>query len=368
MPARRQLRTGRCLGLLLAVHVSAAGAHELGTVQVKAEFQRSGNYDVELVVDTEQARRPSGPPQRFPAAHAALAEWRQDDRERLESFLAVLMQHSAIVFDGQAVRPASVTAEPVAGVLLSLHLRGEIPPGAKTFQWRNDVAIGSYLLAQHNEGDAAVAREWLDNDKPASTPFELGKQVVPMTRTEVIERYLVLGFHHIVPEGIDHILFVLGIFLLSRRLKEVLWQVTAFTVAHTITLGLTIYGVVSVSPRIVEPAIALSIVYVAIENVLRSELKTSRIALVFAFGLLHGMGFAGVLREVGLPRAEFLSGLLSFNAGVELGQLAVILAATLVLGLPFGARTWYRGRVVVPASLLIGGVGAYWAVQRLFFF
>src|SRR5204862_6510587 len=118
------------------------------------------------------------------------------------------------------------------------------------------------------------------------------------------------------------------------------------------------------SPRLAEPAIALSIVYVAVENVLRTELKPSRIALVFCFGLLHGMGFAGVLREVGLPRAEFLSGLLSFNAGVELGQLAVILCATAFLGLPFGQRVWYRQRVAVPLSLAIGSVGAYWAVQR----
>jgi hypothetical protein len=122
-----------------------------------------------------------------------------------------------------------------------------------------------------------------------------------------------------------------------------------------------------VSPRIVEPAIALSIVYVAIENVVRSELRPTRVALVFAFGLLHGMGFAGVLREVGLPRSEFLSGLLSFNAGVEGGQLAVISAAFLLLGLPFGRRPWYRQRVVVPLSLAIGAVGLYWAVQRIFF-
>jgi hypothetical protein len=104
-----------------------------------------------------------------------------------------------------------------------------------------------------------------------------------------------------------------------------------------------------------------------VENVLRSELKPSRVLLVFGFGLLHGMGFAGVLREVGLPRSEFLSGLLSFNVGVELGQLSVILVAYLLLGLPFGRKSWYRQRVVVPASLLIGAVGLYWTLRRILF-
>ena len=114
--------------------------------------------------------------------------------------------------------------------------------------------------------------------------------------------------HHILPKGLDHILFVLGIFLLSPRWKTMLLQVTAFTVAHSITLGLSIYGIVSLPSRIVEPLIALSIAYVAIENLLTRELKPWRLALVFMFGLLHGLGFAGVLRELGLPREEFLTG------------------------------------------------------------
>lgn len=344
-----------------------AHAHELGTVQVRAEFQRDGRYVVDLLVDTEQARTPPGPGHPYPPADAALAGVGDKDRARLASFLAELQERSELRIDGHRVSPSSLEVLPPNGVLMTVRLQGDIPAGAKTFQWANRLPIGSYLAAFHNQGDEAIEREWLDNDKTETAPFPLGKQVVPMTRREVVARYLELGFHHIVPEGIDHILFVLGIFLLSRRLKEVLWQVTAFTVAHTITLGLTIYGVVSVSPRIVEPAIALSILYVAVENVLRAKLQPSRVALVFAFGLLHGMGFAGVLREVGLPRSEFLSGLLSFNAGVELGQLSIILGAYLLLGLPFGRRAWYRRGVIVPASLAIGAVGLYWAVQRIFF-
>jgi hypothetical protein len=125
------------------------------------------------------------------------------------------------------------------------------------------------------------------------------------------------------------------------------------------------YGLVSVSPRVVEPLIALSIAYVAIENMFISELKSWRVALVFGFGLLHGMGFAGALRELGLPRSEFVTALLTFNVGVEAGQLAVIGTAFLVVGWYSADRVWYRRRIVVPASLAIACTAVYWTIQRL---
>jgi hypothetical protein len=160
---------------------------------------------------------------------------------------------------------------------------------------------------------------------------------------------------------------MVGIYLLSARARSVLWQVSAFTVAHSITLGLSMFGVLSVSAAIVEPLIALSIAYVAIENIFVSELKSWRVALVFAFGLLHGMGFAGALKELGLPRSEFVTALLTFNLGVEAGQLAVIGAAFLVVGCRFADRGWYRNRIVVPASALIAGTAVYWTIARLAF-
>ena len=126
---------------------------------------------------------------------------------------------------------------------------------------------------------------------------------------------------------------------------------------HPLTLALSIYGVVRLSPRIVEPLIALSIVYVAVENVLTDRLRPSRVAVVFCFGLLHGLGFAGVLSQIGLPRSEFLTALLSFNVGVEGGQLAVIAVAFLAVGLLWSSKPWYRHWIVVPASLLIAAVG-----------
>ena len=160
-------------------------------------------------------------------------------------------------------------------------------------------------------------------------------------------------------------LFVLGIYLLSSRARSVLWQVSAFTVAHSITLGLSLYGIVAVSPKIVEPLIALSIAYVAIENIFLSELKSWRVALVFAFGLLHGMGFAGALKELGLPRSEFVTALLTFNVGVEAGQLTVIGVAFILVGWHCANRVWYRNRIVVPISTLIACTAVYWTIERL---
>ena len=165
------------------------------------------------------------------------------------------------------------------------------------------------------------------------------------------------------PKGLDHILFVLGLFLLSVRVRPILIQVTTFTVAHSITLGLTMVGIVSLSPRIVEPLIAFSIAYVAVENLMTSELKPWRLGLVFMFGLLHGMGFAGVLAGLGLPRADFLTALLSFNVGVEAGQLTVIAFATLCV-VWYRQQAWYHQRVVVPASLAIATIGVYWTITR----
>src|SRR5207248_9171341 len=120
---------------------------------------------------------------------------------------------------------------------------------------------------------------------------------------------------------------------------------------------------VSVSPRIVEPAIALSIAYIAIENIFATHVKPWRVAIVFCFGLLHGMGFAGVLKDLGLPRAQFLPALMSFNVGVECGQLTVIVAAFVLFAYWWQSRTWYRQRLVVPASMAIGAVGLFWTVQ-----
>jgi len=237
-----------------------------------------------------------------------------------------------------------------------------MPRDATRLRWLYGLVGDRYPL-EIRKPDGSSTIEWIDGTD-WSDVIDLTRTFTRPTRMEIVTQYLFLGYTHILPKGIDHILFVLGIFLLSPRIKTMLLQVTAFTIAHSITLGLSMYGIVSLPPRVVEPLIALSIAYVAIENLLTRELRPWRLALVFTFGLLHGLGFAGVLRELGLPREQFLTALLTFNLGVEGGQLTVIAAAMLAVA-PFMKKGWYRQRVVIPASLIIATVGIYWTVARL---
>ena len=183
----------------------------------------------------------------------------------------------------------------------------------------------------------------------------------------VLLYYLKLGFHHIIPAGLDHILFVSALCLLSNKIKTILWQATAFTVAHSVTLALSMKNIIVVPPAITEPIIALSIVFVAIENIIFSELKAWRILIVFMFGLIHGMGFASALNEIGLPPNKFYTSILAFNGGVELGQAAIILIIFSTLVFLWGEKPWYRKRLVYPLSAIIALVAGYWTISRLFF-
>lgn len=185
--------------------------------------------------------------------------------------------------------------------------------------------------------------------------------------TDTALLYLKEGFQHILPLGFDHILFVLGLFLFSPKLKPVLLQATAFTVAHTVTLGLSVYQIINPPASIVEPLIALSIAYVALENIFAQKIKSTRIAVVFLFGLVHGMGFASALGELGLPQNRFFSSLLLFNIGVELGQITVILAAWLLLAKWLGNKPCYRKAVVIPLSVAILFISLYLLVARVNF-
>ena len=195
----------------------------------------------------------------------------------------------------------------------------------------------------------------------------LNTDLSKLSRTDIIWTYVQLGYTHILPLGLDHILFVLSLYILEPRLKPVLWQATAFTVAHSITLGLAMYGVIHPPTSIVEPVIALSILFVAIENIVTDRINPWRLAVVFGFGLIHGMGFASALTSLGLPRRMFLESLIAFNMGVELGQVSVIVLAWALVGRWAADKAWYRRRVLIPTSVVIGLIATYWTVERVFF-
>jgi hydrogenase/urease accessory protein HupE len=363
--------------VLLAVVIvllvsSAIRAHEIGTTRVSVVLHEGRTYDVEIVTDAATlfeklaaVTGDSSPVNLGPSElQSLLTRFDETFRQRVKLRFDASDDHPEIAY---GVAPG---ADGASAAIATIRLTGTIPPDARHFTWSYGWTFASYAMTIRrgpkvsDTSDTFSVTEWLEGGQ-SSAPFALTAAAPTIDRLGTAWRYLRLGFTHIVPRGVDHMLFVLGIYLLSGRARSVLSQVTAFTVAHSITLGLSVYGVVAVSPRLVEPLIALSIAYVAIENMFLSELKSWRVALVFIFGLLHGMGFAGALKELGLPRAEFATALLTFNLGVEAGQLAVIGTAFLLIGWHCANRAWYRSRVVVPASVLIAGTSVYWTIERL---
>lgn len=234
---------------------------------------------------------------------------------------------------------------------------------SKTYKFSWDKELGPIILRVTTaKGEDGYTKYILTGDTSETFSIEKNSN---QSFLQTVLNYIALGFEHIVPKGLDHILFVVGLFLLSPKFKPLLLQVTSFTIAHTVTLFLGILNIIHISPNIVEPIIALSITYVAIENIFFSKLSLWRPALVFLFGLLHGLGFAGVLNEIGVSASYFVTSLISFNLGVELGQLSVILLCFLVLAIPFQNKLGYKKWITNPLSILIALVSLYWFFERI---
>ena len=365
------------LALFLGSHLSA-NAHTIRPALVSITFNDDATISVEIEanaesliarIGTEHTDTDDSPNAELYNRLRALGP--AELQAEFEDFAPEYLGNLSLAFDGQdsELTFVDITVPEVGDVELArdsvIRLTGEIPAGAQEVIWTYPVTYGSNVLRlQYENSDEAIS--FFLQTGEVSEPFALQGQVVARSQMDVAIDYIDIGFRHILPLGLDHILFVLGIFLLSLHLRPIILQVTAFTLAHTITLALSIYGVVSLPASIVEPLIALSIVYVGVENILLKELKPWRIVIVFLFGLLHGMGFAGVLTEIGLPESEFLTALITFNIGVELGQLTVIGLALLAVGW-FRGESWYRQRIVIPGSIVISVVGAYWTIERVFF-
>lgn len=383
-PPRRRSAPRRLPGRrvrILWVAIAAGGigwptvlpAHDTSTLDARVTLTREGNYRVELSLHLDALALgvpPSSDPaevlrelQRLPSREL---EWRIADLRDL------LARRTRIRFDGVKqvphVRFPTAESPPLGGgdpaTLLGpvALLEGPIPDGAVEFTFGASRSFGPAQLRIFEQATGAERVFPLEPGEDCP-PFTLGASATPDSAASILGRYVVAGFRHILPLGLDHVLFVLGLFLLSARMRPLLLQITTFTVAHTVTLALASHGIFELPSRWVETLIALSIVYVAVENLLTRRLKPWRLALVFLFGLLHGLGFAGVLLKVGLPRGMLWPALLGFNVGVELGQVTVVLLALLTVGW-FRDREWYGRRIVVPASLAIGGVAAYWSITR----
>lgn len=211
-------------------------------------------------------------------------------------------------------------------------------------------------LSTLNSSEAALTHPLVGADGEALSP--LGAALF----------FLKVGVQHILPGGADHILFVLALFLAAPHLRSLVLQISAFTVAHTVTLALVVAEVIEPPAAIVEPLIALSIAFVAIENLVFKGVPAWRYPIVFGFGLFHGMGFAGFIREIGLPPDQFWPSLVGFNIGVEIGQLAVVFVAaglSVLLRRQAGiSDATYQQAIVRPGSLLIAACGLWWVITR----
>lgn len=242
----------------------------------------------------------------------------------------------------------------------TLRLSAALPPGDEPVIFGFDASMGNLILRQTGVEDGYTA--YLTNGTLSDPIARSGPS--GETAFGAFVDYIGVGFDHIIPKGLDHILFVLGLFFLALRMGPLLWQVSAFTLAHTVTLALGALEIVRIPPEIVEPIIAASIVYVGVENVLSRGMQPWRPVVVFCFGLLHGLGFASVLADFGLGSSHFVPKLIGFNLGVEIGQLAVIAAAWLVLGAAFARFSWYKVRLAAPVSVAIAVIATFWVFER----
>ena len=187
-----------------------------------------------------------------------------------------------------------------------------------------------------------------------------------MNSLNTVLQYLQLGFTHVIPYGFDHILFILSIFFLNSKLKSVVIQCSIFTLAHSISLGIAAYGVVIPNSNFIEPLIAVSILFTSLENIIHSKVNPYRFLILFVFGLIHGLGFATALKEISISKEQFITSLLSFNIGVEIGQTVVILLAYFLISKWYSNKPWYKERLVYPISSLIGCIALYWTIERIF--
>ncbi len=237
-----------------------------------------------------------------------------------------------------------------------------LQPDDRKFSWLWDKKFGEIIVRADYDNEQDPYSALLAGGQRSSA-IELGSSTT-VSILETVQSYVVVGFQHIIPLGLDHILFVVGIFLLSAKFKPLLLQVTVFTIAHTITLMLGTLDIIRLPGSVVEPLIAASIVFVCVENLFRQSASRWRLLLVFVFGLLHGLGFASVLGDFGISATHFVAALLAFNIGVELGQLSVIAVCFLLLGV-WAKQSWYNAYIRIPASCIIGGIGLFWFVERV---
>ena len=367
------------LAAVLLLSAAPGQAHLLNMTKVQVTVNANQSVNVELQIDLKRAAGGGlklyqlsqiKQPMRDETVVALLAQLRQSIDLRLNDKSVDL----AVTSLQLPTLPESVFLDPLSWPMSTITLEGHLPalkadgPAQLTgaflpgFHFEEPIAL-SFLDARDRH---SMTRWLVTSQRSPEFPLRASVGSTP-TEQSSVWTFFKFGFLHILPGGLDHILFVIGLYLGSRSIKSLLILVTTFTVAHSITLGLATVGVVHLDPNIVEPLISASIVWVAIENLLRRHSESRyRPAVVFAFGLVHGMGFAAALSELKAPAGQFLQAILSFNLGIEAAQLAVI-ALVMFPSFALMQSPSRRRYLVVPASLLVATVAAVWTLQRLFY-
>ena len=334
------------------------------TIDLNAELFLAG-LDASLVRDTDDA--PQGKDYDALRALTAdqLAQKFTDQWPDFEKALDGLADNRPLSFQLDAIE---VEDNPAVTLPRSskIQISAPLEPSDANVRFGWNATLGPLVIRQQSQTEKLenLYTAYLEPGAISAPIKRQGVTVQPVLMTML--DYAKIGFVHIVPKGLDHILFVLGLFFYAARWRPLLGQVTLFTLAHTTTLMLASTGHIIVSPNLVEPLIAASIIYVAFENLRSERLHAGRLLVIFAFGLLHGLGFASVLGDIGLADGQFMVSLISFNIGVELGQLAVLVPAFLLFGVVAGNALWYRRLISIPSSYLIGAIGMWMLITRVF--
>lgn len=340
--------------------------HDSEHTRVWVDFRRDGSFQIDVLGDPvwflDRLDRLTGLPLSGPLEGDAR------DR-RMEELTPIFSEWIWLFFDGQRLKveaefiPAdpNVVVNPDWPPLATMRLSGAVPPGAQTFSFAYGLVQDDYPIRMEGSDGKPIVR-WVRGDLE-SERWRI-TDVTPPSPWRIAGDYAREGFLHVVPGSADQILFAVALCLLGAGLGAALTQASLVVIGQTLALGLAAFGFLSLRAGIVGPLVALSVGYVAAENLFSSELRTGRLALVFAFGLVQGAGFALALARFGLPESNRTVAALAFNLGVVAAEAAVI-ALALAGSSRLRARPDYRGRALVPLSLAIAGIAAYWTVSRI---
>jgi HupE/UreJ protein len=398
-----QPRQTRFLIVVLALAVSAEplAAHDLERTAVSLTFARDGSFVLEVANDPnwlllrlesflETAPGPSdgvssAPGPTGPGPRAVPIFGPADRDARLRTLAPVFVDRIVLFVDGKEVRPRSIEYVPpfdsrlnpalaqgtpgmqpadiVPPRLAAFRLRGRVDPDAHILRWYYGMVVDPYPLTIHR-ADGRVVNEWIVAGDAWSRVEDLTGQFERPTFLGVARQYIALGYARVIPNGLDHILFIVAVFLFGLRPRFVLLQMLTFSVACATALAITAYNIVSAPPRGFGVFVALSVVYIAADNLAGTPLKRVRLAFVSACGLLHGIALASPLTNAAPASRELPLAILWFYLGITGAELTIIAVAAACVTWS-RAQSWYHCRVVVPASVAIVGMGVYWTITRV---